>query len=222
MGDRVIQRHVFGTVFAVESAVAALVFLVVLALVAYAVVGRRAGRHGAASRRSDRPVLEKYYVGVLTAFAAFLIAWTAWHNHQEHRPPDRTPVRVDVQGFQWCWKFSHPQSPAKRSVTGTCRGKDLPTLVVPAGRPVQLRLSAKDVIHSLWIPELRYKMDTFPDHVNTFTFTLDHEGRWRGRCAEFCGERHYSMDFWIQAVSPKDYDRYLHGQPIATPAGAAV
>ncbi|MFD7994959.1 cytochrome c oxidase subunit II [Streptomyces mexicanus] len=217
-----IQRQVFGTVFALESAVAAFVFLVVLALVVLAVVRRRAGRRPTASRRPERPALEAYYVGVLTAFAVFLVAWTAWQNHREHRPPERTPVRVDVLGFQWCWTFSHPQSPVKRSVTGTCRGTDLPTLVVPTGRPVQLRLTAKDVIHSLWIPDLRYKIDAFPDHVNTVTLTLDHEGRWRGRCAEFCGERHYAMDFWIRAVSPEEYDRYLHGQPISAPGGSAA
>ncbi|MER6979116.1 cytochrome c oxidase subunit II [Streptomyces carpinensis] len=217
-----IQRRVFGTVFTLESAVAAFVFLVVLALVCHAVVRRRAGRQPTPSDRPQRPVLEKYYVGVLAAFAAFLVAWTAWQNHEEHRPPNRTPVRVDVMGFQWCWKFGYPQSPAKVSVTGTCRGKDLPTLVVPTGRPVELRLTSNDVIHSLWVPDLRYKMDAFPDHVNTFTLTLDHEGRWRGRCAEFCGERHYAMDFWIKAVSPEEYDRYLHGQPIGTGTGTAT
>ncbi|GAA2922920.1 hypothetical protein [Streptomyces mexicanus] len=148
-----IQRQVFGTVFALEPAVAAFVFLVVLALVALAVVRRRAGRRPTASRRPERPALEAYYVGVRTAFAVFLVAWTAWQNHRGHRPPERTPVRVDVLGFQWCWTFSHPQSPVQRSVTGTCRGTDLPTLVVPTGRPVQLRLTAKDVIHALWIPD---------------------------------------------------------------------
>ncbi|MEV8066554.1 cytochrome c oxidase subunit II [Streptomyces sp. NPDC085995] len=205
-----------------ESAVAAFVFLVVCALVAYAVVMRRAGRQPVASRKPERPAFEKYYVGVLAAFAVFLVAWTAWQNHEEHRPPDRKPVRIDVQSFQWCWKFSHPQSPAHRSTTGTCRGNDLPTLVVPTGRPVELRLTSKDVIHSLWVPDLRYKMDAFPDHVNTFTLTLDHEGRWRGRCAEFCGERHYAMDFWIQAVSPEEYGRYLQGQQIGAGAGTAA
>lgn len=213
------QRRVFGTVFALESAIAGFVFLVVLALLGYALLRRRAARGTPVTGQPERPVLEKYYVGVLTAFAVFLVAWTAWQNHNEHRPPRTAPVTVDVTGFQWCWKFSYPQSPVKRSVTGTCRGKDLPTLVVPAGRPVRLRLTAKDVIHSLWIPDLRYKMDAFPDHVNTFTLTLDHEGRWRGRCAEFCGERHYAMDFWIKAVPPDEYDRFLHGQPLA---GAAA
>ncbi|CAL9626429.1 cytochrome c oxidase subunit II [Streptomyces sp. NPDC057363] len=212
------QRQVFGEVFGLESIVAGVVFLVVCAVFGWALIRRRAGRRVDASGRSEHPRFEAYYVGVLGAFAVFLVAWTAWQNHREHQPADRPPVRVDVTGFQWCWTFAYPQAPERRSVTGTCRGGDLPTLVVPTGRPVQLRLTSKDVIHSLWVPELRYKMDAFPDHVNTFTLTMDREGRWMGKCAEFCGHLHYTMHFWIKAVSPEEYDRWLDsgdGQEVA-------
>ncbi|MBX9394435.1 cytochrome c oxidase subunit II [Streptomyces sp. TRM72054] len=216
------QRHIFGEVFALETIVAGVVFVVVFALLGYALLRRRAGQQVTASERAERPRLEGYYVGVLTAFAVFLVAWTAWQNHREHQAAERPPVRVDVSSFQWCWNFSYPQAPAPRNVTGTCRGDDLPTLVVPTGRPVQLRLTSRDVIHSLWVPELRYKMDAFPDHVNTFTVTLDREGRWLGKCAEFCGLRHRTMHFWIKAVSPEEYDRFLQGQQSGTGQGAAA
>ncbi|ELS50892.1 cytochrome c oxidase subunit II [Streptomyces viridochromogenes] len=206
------QRHVFGEVFGLESVIAGLVFAVVLFLLAYAVIRRRAGRRPSASPRAERPRLEAFYVGALAAFAAFLVAWTAWQNHREHEVADAAPVRVDVTGFQWCWTFTYPQSPHRRSVTGNCRGDNVPTVVVPTGRPVQLHLTSRDVIHSLWVPELRYKMDAFPHHVNTFTITLDKEGRWMGKCAEFCGLLHSKMHFWLKAVSPEEYDRWLQGQ----------
>lgn len=213
------QRHIFGQVFTLESIIAGVVFLVVLAVFGYALLRRRAGRPVDPSQRSERPRLESYYVGVLGAFAVFLVAWTAWQNHREHESADRPPVRVDVTGFQWCWTFAYPQATERRSVSGTCRGDDLPTLVVPTGRPVQLKLTSKDVIHSLWVPDLRYKMDAFPHHTNTLTLTLDREGRWMGKCAEFCGHLHYSMHFWIKAVSPEEYDNWLHsgaGQAVAS------
>lgn len=204
------QRHVFGTVFTLEAAVAGFVFLAVLAALAWALLQRRSGRQGEASSRSERPRLEAFYVSVLAAFAVFLVAWTAWQNHEEHHSAAARPLRVDVTGFQWCWSFGYPQSPDHRTVSGNCRGGDMPTLVVPTGRTVQFHLTSKDVIHSLWVPALRYKMDAFPHHVNTFSITLDREGRWRGRCSEFCGQRHYTMDFWIKAVPPGEYDRWLH------------
>lgn len=210
-GGSVKQRDVFGETFALESIVAAVVFLVVAALFGYALIMRRAGRRVTPSARAERPRLETYYVGVLAAFAVFLVAWTAWQNNREHRRTAERPVRVDVSAFQWCWNFSYPQAPDSREVDGTCKGDDLPTVVVPTGRPVEFHLTSHDVIHSMWIPHLRYKMDAFPDHMNTFTVTLDEEGRWMGKCAEFCGQIHYKMHFWLKAVSPEEYDRWLQG-----------
>jgi cytochrome c oxidase subunit 2 len=217
------QRHVFGSVFTFEAIVAGAVFAVVLLLVGYAVVTRRAGRRAGVTDRPERPRLETFYVGALAAFAAFLVAWTAWQNHREHDPAaGGPPVRIDVSAFQWCWSFGYAQAPERRAVTATCRGGSLPTLVVPTGRPVPLRLTSRDVIHSFWVPGLRYKMDAFPHHVNTFTLTLDRTGRWRGVCAEFCGERHHTMHFWLEAVSPERYDRWLKGHPGGVGGGAAA
>jgi cytochrome c oxidase subunit II len=212
------QRHVFGTVFTLETAIAGLVFVVILGLLGYVLIRRRATAVTGPSQRTGRPRLEAYYVGVLVAFAAFLVAWTAWQNHREHDAPASKPLRLDVTAFQWCWNFRYPHTPGHPGATGTCRGSDLPTLVVPTGRPVEVRLTSRDVIHSFWVPDLRYKMDAFPDHVNSFTLTFDKAGRWKGRCAEFCGERHATMDFLIKAVPPKEYDRWAHSHATEAPA----
>jgi cytochrome c oxidase subunit 2 len=215
-------RHVFGTVFAVESAIAAAVFAGILALLCFAVVRRRAGCGRMPSGRLEWPGPEKVYVAALVAAAAFLVAYTAWQNHEEHKAARQKPVRIDVTSFQWCWAFTHRQAPKPVEVTGPCRGGELPTLVIPTGRPVTFRLTSRDVIHSLWVPRLRYKMDAFPDHVNTFTLSVDREGRWIGRCAEFCGYRHHTMDFWVRAVSPKEYDTWLAAHSGAQPSGTAA
>ncbi|WP_225840214.1 cytochrome c oxidase subunit II [Streptomyces sp. NK08204] len=215
------QRQIFGTVFALEAVVATGVFVVVLALFGFALIRRRARQRPGETGKPERPRLEVFYVSVLTAFVAFLVAWTAWQNHRENDAADPAPVRVDVLAHQWCWTFGYPQTSHHRGVTSLCRGDQLPTLVVPTGRPVQLRLTSRDVIHSLWVPHLRYKMDVFPHHVNTFTLTFDHEGRWMGKCAEFCGQRHATMRFWLKAVSPGEYDRWAGAQQ-GTGGGAAV
>ncbi|MGV9245805.1 hypothetical protein [Streptomyces sp. NPDC003710] len=125
-----------------ESIVAALVFAAVLAPFGDALTARRAGRGAGVSERSEHPRLEAYYISVLTGFAVFLVAWTAWQNHREYRAAEAAPVRVDVTGFQWCWAFRYPQSPDRRGVLANCRAGNLPTLVVPTGRPVQLRLTS--------------------------------------------------------------------------------
>lgn len=69
------------------------------------------------------------------------------------------------------------------------------------------------MVHAFWVPSLRFKMNAYPGHVNSFTLTLTHPGRWIGRCAQLCGLYHYGMDFYVQAVSPAAFDRFLrsHG-----------
>jgi len=67
------------------------------------------------------------------------------------------------------------------------------------------------VIHSFWVPALDFKVDAYPDHVNSFTFTL-RDGRWLGHCAQLCGLYHAEMLFRIQAVPPAAFDRWLHSR----------
>ncbi|MFF9408087.1 cytochrome c oxidase subunit II [Streptomyces anandii] len=219
------QRHVFGEVFTLETAVASFVFVVVLALLTIAVIRRRAGSGRQPSHRAERNRLESYYLGALAVIAVFLVVYTALANHREHEEKAGQPVtRVDVTAFQWCWKFSYPGAAVQRavSVEGNCRNNRFPTLVVPTGTTIKIEITSKDVIHSMWIPALRYKMDAFPNHRNYFTLTFDRAGRWRGRCAEFCGNRHQSMDFWVKAVSPDEYRKWLQTQSAGSATGAAV
>ncbi|MGW7689648.1 cytochrome c oxidase subunit II [Streptomyces asiaticus] len=220
--DGVDRRQVFDEVFALETAIAAFVFLMVVGALVFSMVRRRAGADVTPSGRAERLGLEGYYVAVLAAIAVFLVVYTALANHRERHAATQPTVRVDVTGFQWCWRFRNTQRQAGPvAVTATCHGDRVPTLVVPTGQKVEFRITSRDVIHSLWLPALRYKMDAFPHHMNTFTLTIDREGRWIGRCAEFCGQRHQAMDFWLKAVSPKKYATWLHHHAVAGSGAAA-
>ncbi|MBP0456840.1 cytochrome c oxidase subunit II [Streptomyces montanisoli] len=231
------QRHIFGTVFWLESAIAGGVFVVIAIILLVSLVRRRARVGLVASQRQDNRKLEISYAVVLAAFAAFLVSYTAWQNHRETGANASTapaghasssaqgsgapskPVTVNVTAFQWCWQFGYPQAPGSLKVSDNCQGGKVPTLVVPTGREIRIHLTSKDVIHSMWVPALRYKMDAFPDHVNSFTIKIDKAGRWVGRCAEFCGERHSKMHFWLKAVPPDEYKHWV--QQHAAHAGGA-
>ncbi|WNE94185.1 hypothetical protein PS467_02030 [Streptomyces luomodiensis] len=66
-------RRVFDEVFALEVAIAAFVFLVVLGALVFSVARRRAGVAGTPSGRAERPRLELYYVATLAAVAVSLV-----------------------------------------------------------------------------------------------------------------------------------------------------
>jgi cytochrome c oxidase subunit 2 len=92
---------------------------------------------------------------------------------------------------------------------------------VPAGRPVRLRLSSADVIHSFWVPQLMPKTDLIPGQVNETWLTANRPGIYRGQCAEYCGLQHALMAFLVVADGPAAFDRWvaLQRAPAAEPAG---
>jgi cytochrome c oxidase subunit 2 len=214
----------FQRILTLQTLIAGAVFVVVIAAVGWAAWRNRASRRADLPfQRSHNTALEASYAVLLAAVAAFL-AWMSI-SANDHvasadqpaggsavgQPGARAAVKVDVTAFQWCWRFDYPQAPL--SVTGTCanRASD-PVMVVPAGQPVQLSLRSRDVIHAFWIPGLAVKKDVMPDHVNTLTLTFDRPGIWLGRCSEFCGTHHATMDFYVRAVSPQQYRQWLaHG-----------
>jgi cytochrome c oxidase subunit 2 len=59
------------------------------------------------------------------------------------------------------------------------------------------------------VPEWRFKLYAYPNHVQGLTVTISRAGQWIGRCAQLCGLDHFEMDFWLRAVPPALYRAYL-------------
>ena len=127
-------------------------------------------------------------------------------------------VVVDVTGFQWQWTFDYPNE----GLSFTGAGAQGPTMAVPVGERVRVRLHADDVIHSFYVPQFRYKKDVLPGRVNEFDMLVTEPGSYTGQCAEFCGLSHYEMFFTVEAMSRADYDAWVVEQqqapePTASP-----
>jgi cytochrome c oxidase subunit 2 len=201
-------RSIFGHVFTTEATIAIVVFGLVCFTLVFALVfsHARKRRDRPASRVDKNMPVEMGLAACFAGVAAFVIG-LSFHSSAQEQTHGTAKDVIDVTAFQWCWKFGYPGH--RISVTGDCLPGHRPTMVVPVGEPVTIRVRSTDVIHSWWVPELRYKMDAFPYHTNTFTIRIDRAGRWIGRCAEFCGQRHYNMDFWLKAVPRDQYQKWL-------------
>ncbi len=67
------------------------------------------------------------------------------------------------------------------------------SVVVTAGRPVEVTLQSKDVIHDFFVPAMRTKMDVVPGMKGVLRFTPTTPGTYQILCAEFCGWGHTTM-----------------------------
>jgi cytochrome c oxidase subunit II len=117
-------------------------------------------------------------------------------------------IDVNVTAFRWQWQIDYPADGV--SVVGL---PDVPAeMVVPVGEPVHVTLTSPDVIHSFYVPVFLFKRDAIPGRPNTFEFTVEEEGTYRGQCAEFCGVNHDRMTFAVKAVQRADYETWLAAQ----------
>ncbi|MFS8543636.1 MAG: hypothetical protein LOD91_07310, partial [Limnochordales bacterium] len=80
------------------------------------------------------------------------------------------------------WKFQHPEGP-----------REINELHVPAGRPVKITVTSEDVIHSLFFPSFRTKIDAIPGRYMDLWFEATTPGTYHIFCAEYCGTNHSGM-----------------------------
>lgn len=118
--------------------------------------------------------------------------------------PPPADLRVTVTAARWTWRFDYPELGITQVAGG---GEGLTTLVVPAGVNIRFAMTSLDVIHSFYIPRLRFKRDAFPERLTRFTLGFDQPGVYPngGFCAEFCGLRHTNMLFHVRVMALGDF-----------------
>jgi cytochrome c oxidase subunit 2 len=155
----------------------------------------------ATQRRLDRWVIGG---GVVLPFVVLVVVFGATVLAMRVLPdePSEDALVVEITGFQWRYEVSYPGEEVQV----------VDELHLPVGRQVALHLRSEDVIHSFWVPELGGKLDMLPDGTNVLVLQADEPGEWGARCAEFCGERHASMQLRVVAQSPEAFENWLAGQ----------
>jgi cytochrome c oxidase subunit 2 len=120
--------------------------------------------------------------------------------------PQSGALQIEVIGEQYWWRVRYlgERDQAEFSTANE--------LVVPIGRPITVSVTAADVIHSFWIPNLGGKIDMIPGRINRFNFTAERRGIYRGVCAEFCGAQHARMAFDVVALGPAEFETWRQSQ----------
>ena len=122
----------------------------------------------------------------------------------------RDPLVVKVTAQQFAWEFTYPN------------GKTYGSLTVPKGRHVKLEITAKDVIHSFWVPQFSQKQDAVPGQTNSLVITPTHLGTFPVICTELCGLGHALMRSHADVVTPAKFTSFMKNGASAGPPGLAV
>jgi len=175
---------------------------------------------------------------VLTVLIFF--GYTYWSQITSPAPKDA--VVIEVMGKQFAWQVRYP---GKDGVIGKYNfrlidatnefGMDFTDknnfddfvpreIHIPKGSPVLLKIRARDVLHSVFLPHFRVKMDAVPGMPTQFWFTPKYstadmkaitgnpDFKYELACTEICGRGHYAMRYILVVDEPEDYQKWLATQ----------
>lgn len=119
---------------------------------------------------------------------------------------EENALTIDVYGHQWWWEIQYPNDEAYKTVITANE------IHLPVGIPIRIHGTSRDVIHSFWAPNVHGKRDLMPGYETEVMMQIDQPGRWRGQCAEYCGEQHAHMSFFMVAESKDQFAQWLSRQ----------
>lgn len=219
------------TVYLTAAAFAAVILLLGFFLIRYAA---KPGRKAFYTRGDSRGAVLLTLALALAVFVGIDVN-LAYHDHFVFEklfgevPEEKDALVVDVvaETFAWNFRYAGPDGKFGANDLKAAEGTDpfglagsadeaakddlvsVGVLTVPSNKPVLLRMTSRDVIHSLFLPNLRIKQDVVPGLRTEMHFKALREGEFEIACAELCGLGHYKMRGFLKVLPAAEFDAWL-------------
>ncbi|HYO79499.1 MAG TPA: hypothetical protein VE010_23735 [Thermoanaerobaculia bacterium] len=197
--------------------------------------------HGTKSHASKWAEIGVFVIECVLLFGISIPAWSRWTTRPSR---DQNAMEIRVVGEQFAWNIHYPgadgifgktdvnhvssSNPLGIDVADPHAKDDVTSLNVlhlEVNRPVIIRLTSKDVIHSFFLPYMRVKQDATPGMEVPVHFTpvkaggQDPKHPWEIACAQLCGLGHYRMKGSFQVHTQAAFAKWMSEQ---TPFAASI
>lgn len=183
--------------------------LVAGALIAFLILYRhREGRRATYTHGNTTLEIVWTVVPALILVVLTFLSVPTWARIKKQLPQSDLTILVTAKQFNW--QVTYPGPDGK---FGTEDDKTFDNEVhVPVGKPVILILKSRDVIHSFYMPNLRFKQDAVPGREIHQWFQATKPGKYEIPCAELCGFGHSGMRGWLFVHTPEEYAKWVKEQ----------
>jgi cytochrome c oxidase subunit 2 len=173
-------------------------FVLIVAGMVYFIIRyrRRAGHTEAEPSPTHHTALELTWTGIPLVLVV-VIFFLGFQGYLDMTTPPSNAYEIQVTGQKWNWAFTYPN------------GYIDSNLHVPVDRPVQLVMTSADVIHSLYVPAFRIKMDVVPGRYSKTWFEATSPGEYDLFCAEYCGTSHSDMISQVVVHPAGEFETWL-------------
>jgi cytochrome c oxidase subunit 2 len=136
-----------------------------------------------------------------------------WAKVKRHAPESDFEIAVAAKQFNWEVSYRGADG-----ILGTEDDVKFDNDIhVPVNKVVRVQLSAKDVIHSFFLPNLRLKQDAVPGRTILVWFEATKPGKYELPCAELCGFGHSGMKGWLYVHTPEEYKKWAEEKLASKP-----
>jgi cytochrome o ubiquinol oxidase subunit 2 len=141
-------------------------------------------------------------IPILTVMLLGGIAWIGSHRLDPGRPlPGKPPLKVEVVSLDWKWLFIYPDQGIAT----------VNQLVVPAGTPVNFRLTSATVWNVFWVPQMGTMIYTMPRMATQLNLQADKQGSFNGVSGHFSGDGFPGMQFQVQSLPAEQFAAWAQG-----------
>jgi cytochrome o ubiquinol oxidase subunit 2 len=146
----------------------------------------------------------EFVIWSIPALTVMLLGGVVWISSHELDPrapipANADPLRVEVVALDWKWLFIYPD----QGVAAVNQ------LVIPAGTPVNFRLTSATVMNSFFIPQLGSQIYTMGGMTTHLNLLADAPGEFPGLSANYSGDGFSQMRFIAKAVPAGDFDAWV-------------
>lgn len=155
---------------------------------------------------------------------------------KQFKPAPAKSLTIKATGNQWFWTYTYPDNGGFEVVSNMLNIPGAPVInngirevgskpwdgpshlevdnrmVVPAGEPIRLQVTAADVIHAFAVPSLWFKIDAVPGRINEKVLFIAKPGVYYGQCSELCGARHGYMPIAVEALPRDKFNAWVLAQ----------
>jgi cytochrome o ubiquinol oxidase subunit 2 len=177
---------------------------VIVATLAFAWWYRSSNPH--ATRGSDESYEERiefvvWSIPVLTVILLSGVIWIGSHQLDPRAPiaAKSDPLRIDVVALDWKWLFIYPD----QGVAAVNQ------LVIPAGTPLEFRLTSATVMNSFFVPQLGSQIYTMGGMTTHLNLLADAPGEYPGFSAMYSGDGFSWMRFVVRSIPTGDFNAWL-------------
>lgn len=188
------------------------VFVLVFAVMIYFLIRyrQRSGHKAIYNHGNTKLEIIWTVIPAIIVVALGFLSRSVWADLKQRAPSEASALVIDLKPRQFQWDITYPGSDGKHGTPD-----DIVTinqLHVPAAKDVLLNMTAQDVIHSFFVPELRNKQDAVPGMVTKMWFNVPKPGNFEIACAELCGLGHYRMRGYLTVHDPAAFDAWYTKQ----------